>query len=219
MKADARPSAEKEALSWAIEFFRTRARYLNPKSFRENNLKYVEQCAEDWFVLPEGEREEQLNELAELAIFDGDGFATMYLCELAIKHIGKEMPFPPKLRLFTFFRLRWPNVKWHSEARNGASGLAGARIKKSPGPSSDEFLLRNGAILTAVAQIIDKWKFQATRSPASTDKRVSAASIVRDAIETGAGRHLTEAAINKIWNEHGGDFLTSTGRAHLKRSR
>ena len=79
MKADARPSAEKEALSWAIDFFRTRARYLNPKSFRENNLKYVEQCAEDWFVLPEGERDEQLNELAELAIFDGDGFATMYL--------------------------------------------------------------------------------------------------------------------------------------------
>ena len=51
--------------------------------------------------------------------------------------------------------------------------------------------------MEAVDHIVDTWKFPATRNSAT--KTPSAASIVKIALENGAGLHLTEAAINKIW--------------------
>jgi hypothetical protein len=75
-------------------------------------------------------------------------------------------------------------------------------IARKPGPSSVEHMSRNRAIWIAMEYIVKTWKFPATRNEATKDKgkRACAASIVREAIKKGAGLHLSEAAVVKVWN-------------------
>jgi hypothetical protein len=67
------------------------------------------------------------------------------------------------------------------------------------GRKASQLANRNWVIHYVIAMIVGRSEIPATRNDASKGKRASAASIVREALEKGAGLNLTEEAVNKIW--------------------
>jgi hypothetical protein len=202
MKADARPAAEKKALEFATEYFSKDEACFS--STEGNWLRTKEILANT----PSGEQEKWIRALGKLAIIDGDIRAIEMLCNLAARHLAKEKQMPESLRIFTCLFLRHPFTKWRPE---GDKLVPGEKIKSKPGPHPRDRSQRNHAICVAIEAIMYEWGFDATRNPASKDKakRASAASIVRDGLAKGANVNLTEAAVNKIWNDWGDKGTTS----------
>jgi hypothetical protein len=71
--------------------------------------------------------------------------------------------------------------------------------QRKPGPDRWDLLNRDLEIVGAIEYITETWEIPPTRNYA-TKQRASAASIVQEALETAASVHLTETAINNIWN-------------------
>jgi hypothetical protein len=193
MKADARPSREKEALEFAANFFRD---YNHEFSAEGNWLARKEALAKE----TPNEQEKAIRGLGGLALFKGDIRAIEMLCDLAARYIEEKRRMPKSLRIFTCLFLRHPFTTFRSE---GEKLVPGEKIKSKPGPHPQDRSNRNQAICVVIEAIRYHWGFDATRSPASkgSAKHVSAASIVRDALEQGVNINLTEAAVNKIWND------------------
>jgi hypothetical protein len=133
----------------------------------------------------------------------GSKLGTKVSLELAAALIERGETLRGPLQEFIVEFLRNPK-----EPRRGAGRRA-----------SSDLTSRNMWIRYLITTILFRSKFPATRNEA-TKARPSAASIVRDALKTGAGIHLTEAAINKIWNDGNykvvAAFIASERKAAIK---
>lgn len=181
MKADVH-SLEKKALQWATEYFRGVAADLTPdgskRRLQENTVKHLLECherdKEGWDDDPDHVG------LWVSAARKGIGeIGPAELCNFAAILLERGEPLPTSLKKFVVDFLRTPNGK----KRQGR----------------DFYVLkhRNLQIALVVHRLAKKGKFPPTRNEA-TDS-ASAASIVRDALEIGAGVNLTEANVCKIW--------------------
>jgi hypothetical protein len=70
-------------------------------------------------------------------------------------------------------------------------------IARRPGQSKLDLQSRNVSIWAAVEHIVRTWKIPTTRNQAT--ENACATSIVREALEKGAGVKLKEAAVVKVW--------------------
>jgi hypothetical protein len=186
MKADVQPRAEKEALEWAIEYFRTRILHLTAAGGGKFAMKAI------LGNMPPERREGTLSVLAERFDVLGDLAAAEILGAVAAMEIAAGRPLIGTLRSFALGRMLHPLEKFNR------ANSKWEEIKSKPGPSKFDQIARNSYICLAIEHIVDKWGIAATRNP-GTNKH-SAASIVRDALERArVGVNKTEAAINKIW--------------------
>ncbi|HEY6700523.1 MAG TPA: hypothetical protein VI137_06850 [Pseudolabrys sp.] len=189
MKADVKSVAqrEKEALEWAINYFRDEdcAADLEPADD-------VEVVA---LLMARGDYPERFDQFISGVISRAFGkrgpvrwdprSTARSLCQLASTLMSKGDPLPKPLEDFIIDFLDDPNL----ENFPSASGR-----KKRPNTFRDLRIVR------AINHIVGTWKFRATRARRKDPaKGLSAASIVKDALEK-SGLHLTEDAVNKIWN-------------------
>ena len=209
MKANVEPgkTPEKQALGWAIEYFQKRAEALGQRgSASLVSLAYdAADALMDPKLVPPGQFDECLKELVRSALADGDETAGIYLSGVVIKFIALGKPFPEPLRYFTMFRLLHPGMTWCYDP--DLDEWSGQPQKRKPGPKSGDWLVRDVTVVHAIHHIVLTWKFQPTRNPATEGP--SAASIVRDAMAA-VGSKVTEAAVNKIWNENGRVFAEAS---------
>jgi hypothetical protein len=162
MKADAPPTAEKRALEFATRYFRRDAAYFS--STEGNWLKSKEILAKQ----SPDEQEKQIRALGKLAMIDGDIRVIDMLCDLAARHLAENKQMPESLRIFTCLFLQYPFTKWKP---TGKGLVPGEKIKSKPGPHRRERSNRNHAICVAIKAIMYEWGFDATRNPASKDRR------------------------------------------------
>ena len=95
MKADAQPSAEKEALEWATKFFRDHAEAMRPDGSMqqlENLLVSTGAGKLDEFGL-----KERIAYLSRFALLDGDEWAKRALCKFAARQIEDGKPLDDDL--------------------------------------------------------------------------------------------------------------------------
>ena len=185
VKADVKPSAEKEALEWAVEFFRGEAANLKRDGSRTQGREF--RMTTDVSTYHHFSRRDQakvqrmLKNTVEWA-HGGDTSAGQALCDIAADLLKRGEPLPNSLLQFVIGFLRDPK----------------ANVRRGRGPNPNDLAHRNRRIFYATREIVDRWKFPAT---GDNDARSSAASIARDALELGARVNITEAAVNKIWRE------------------
>jgi hypothetical protein len=192
MKADAiSPSKkrEKEALQYAEEYFRGASRYLtrdgskqvvgqvlSPAQFLEMPYQGRRGSAEEGAAAAlKGLKDNPKDTLKNKALV---GILRDYAANL----LERDMPLPPGLGVFAAAALRNPNI---------------LRIR---GPSPADLGYRNALIGQAMARIVHRWKFPATRNMEALTVAVSAASIAAQALSK-VGIRLTEKAVNVIWAE------------------
>ena len=188
MKADAKSSAEKEALEWATDLFSR-----IPKGYmtREGSGPLVTHDLITMLLdLPHNHPLIQM--ATRCALVEGDEMITTCLRTVAAKAIERGIPLSGALETFVMFYLLAPNMKW----RRGKEGVMVEDIKRAPGQDKSAFYSRDWAVVVAINHIANIWHFPATRRD---EKRPSAASIVLTALER-SGTALSEQAINKIWN-------------------
>ena len=195
MKADVQSTAEKEALEWAIKYFRD-----NP-----GHLKLQGDSAVDFFAARKlwANDPKRFDNYIELRILAAGGYpghkgeslsrpdgkpawnsalTIRGLCRFAAILIDEGEPLPELLRLFVAAFLINPVL----------------RGRGSPGPKRGGLLLRNVTICGVIEHIKETWKFLPTRNDAT--EKISAAAIVRKALAA-VQIPLTEKAINGIWGE------------------
>jgi hypothetical protein len=187
LKADAQSSLEREALEWAVAYFRTHGAELTGDGSRRRLI--ADGVA---FLLKEHDK-------AKDGFDDYVDGVDAYLhawengIEAGLPDIRREFaaallergePLPRRLLKFVADYLRNPETAGRKRGQNIY------KLKH-----------RNLAISFAIAQIMEKWKFEGMRNDATVG--ASAASIVRDALEKSASLHLTEAAVHKIWRYFG----------------
>ena len=110
--------------------------------------------------------------------------ATFNVCSLAAHLIERGEPLPEYLQSFIVRVLRRDPV---------------FKPASKPGRKYGDLAHRDVFIQAAIKHVAEKWKFPATRRAMS---RPSAASIVQEALAKGAGVHLSEKAVDKIWGSH-----------------
>jgi hypothetical protein len=182
MKADAKSPAEKEALEWAIEFFRGRKDDL--KSDRRRAIEYFR----DWLLddyddpLHRTQAEESLVSHVEMAR-EGDDAAFQLICNFAGIRIANNKPLPENVRDFISEFLSGPDFYLK---------------RRKPGPNLADLVFRDFNIWAATEHIVRTWNFKATRGR-EQKIRASATSIVREALEKGAGVSLGEDAVIDAW--------------------
>jgi len=181
--------AERQALQWAIQFFRDCAGELKP----EGSKRHLEKSTITDVLLavyyvhdytPE-ERSKIYLELVELARHRPERMQN--LVQFAATVIERGEPLPKELRGPVAELLRNP-----------------PRLKSKPGPGRWDLARRDVLIFRAIGHVRETWKFELRRNQVPgrrVKQRPSAASIVRDALEVGAGLSLSEAAVNTILNK------------------
>jgi hypothetical protein len=192
MKVDGQASdREKDALKWAIDFFREEADVLRPSGSKAALYE-----SDTLIDMHDNWRNEQPRKFhayfAELlnASLDEDGdYARFRLSALAAELLERGEPLTGPLKVFVVKTLRRDPI-FESPTKRG--------------PRPNDLIERNLCICEAVEHIIKAWKFAPTRNVAT--QTPSAASIARDALEHGVAVHLSEKAVNKIWNWHEGVF-------------
>jgi hypothetical protein len=181
MKADVKPAdeREKEALAWATDFFANNADDLESGAFFDE-AKRVELYTPR--LLNDGALDDFCRDLANDAR-DGDRSCHDNLRLTAALVLERGELLQPHLRDFVVDFLRNPNKKL------------------KPYPRDKSLIIRDRRIAGAILFIKKKWGFQATRGEATRDKDggASAASIVREALESSVGIRRGEKAINAIW--------------------
>jgi hypothetical protein len=188
MKADAKRSpqgAEKEALEWATEFFRNCKHEVKPRNKCEALMSVFNPLFDRYDSPLSRHRtlaEKELASLVEKAR-EGDAGALELTCNFAGVLIANNKPLPEDLRDFTSEFL--------------FDTIAFLKQRK-PGRRSIDQVRRNIRIWAATEHIIRTWNFKATRGRAQT-RRASATSIVREALEKGAGECLGEDAVVDAW--------------------
>ena len=189
MKADAKSSAEKEALEWATDLFSR-----IPKGYmtREGSGPLVTHDLITMLLdLPHNHPLIQM--ATRCALVEGDEMITTCLRTVAAKAIERGIPLSGALETFVMFYLTAPNMRW----RRGKEGeMMVEDIKQRPGQDKAAFYNRDWTVVVAMNHIVNHWRFPATRRDM---KAPSAASIVQAALAR-SGTALSESAINKIWN-------------------
>jgi hypothetical protein len=202
MKADVKPAdeREKEALKWAMNFFRISSADLR----RGANFKREQEVRLKWALeVYDMELNAAKTVLSDLIAHDikfareGHPGALRHLCSLAAALLKRSDPLPEALRDFIVEFLQNPNKK-----------------TKQPERFYD-LLDRDERIGLAIVAIRKTWNFKATRNAAT--EGASAASIVREALERGAGIPLGEKAVNKIWETSLGARLARSEEESLQR--
>jgi hypothetical protein len=215
MKADVRTEAEKDALQWAVDYFRRCAADLKP------GRHGMEEAARGLLLNYDRNRADAEKEISDslLAAWLGHKEASQYMREFAAvlmereRDRAAELPgnlfhfvLPENLAHFVVEFLRNPDKPRLTRDDSDPEYLAWEDrlrllITRKPGPRSGDMTSRNVTIWAAMEHIVKTWKFPATRNEATKGKRASAASIVREALKKGAGVHLSEAAVVKAWNK------------------
>jgi hypothetical protein len=144
-----------------------------------------------------------------IAAWYGHPESSQYMRMFAAALMERGDPLPDVVLGFIVEFLRNPDKpKWPTYMLEAARDARGesfidevrSRLARKPGKHSSNFVTRNIFIWAAIEHIVKTWKFAATRNEA-TKGRASAASIVREAIKQGAGIHLSEASVVKVWNK------------------
>jgi hypothetical protein len=181
MKTDVRPAAdrEREALQWAINYFRNCAADLKPDGSQRKFNELNKQLQMDWVDSgPENLHGELTVYMDELRRENDQG---LDLSDLAATLIERGDPLPVPLRAYVADFLRNPKMK----------------MNRRPGRKASALEWRNSLITDALYQIVLRWNLRARRNPGTTE-RASAASIVQQAMVEGANYHLSEGDINKM---------------------
>jgi hypothetical protein len=195
-----RPSreAEKEAIEWLVAKFFSDSGFVKYLKQERGFGALAELCGAEVVLQNEPDKfEEFISERITAARRhkrrrdDPEGWARA-LREFAGGKIKQGELLPEALRRFVVEFLLDPNAFGaHSAIEFCDSQKAATRIDRK---------FRDVTIRALINDVRTRWKFPATRSAAS--EHVSAAKIVRDALDKGANLTLTEAAINKIWQAH-----------------
>lgn len=192
------PRDETAALQWAIESFRNNARIrMDPSHIRERRdynalllnefratVETIQRGDTQSIMVPDSFEtthrmdHDELLDLIACARKDGEVYE--YLLAIAAALIENGYALPAPLKEFVVGFLQNPKVPRPGRGRK--------RATLSP---------RDNFIAWVVSMICLRWKFHATRNEAT--ERASAASITQKALSQ-VGIYLTEAAINKIWN-------------------
>ena len=175
---------EYAALKWAIEFFRGLGDELTRVGSRQvaYDTETFVRMYDEWRPENPEEYEAYTARLFRVAETNEGDAAIFELCFIAAELIERGEPLPDHLKVFIVNVLR-------------RDPIFDAAMK--PGPKRTDLAHRDVCIAEAVEHIVKTWNFSATRNNAT--ETPSATSIVKVALERGAGLHLTEAAINKIW--------------------
>jgi hypothetical protein len=170
---------EREALQWAINYFRNCAADLKPdgsqRKFNESTKQMWEDLADEG---PEALHRELAAYMDELRRGKDYSFELFYLAATLIER-GDPLPVPLRPYIADFLR----NPKMQTKRRVGRKASA--------------LEWRNSYMEDALSQIVLRWNLPATRNPATTE-RASAASIVQQAMVEGANYRLSESGINKM---------------------
>ena len=179
-------------LKWAVEFFRDLADELTPEG--SGRMAYDAETLVDmydnWRLEDPKAFDAHMACLFRVSLTNEGDAAIFELCALAAELIERGEPLPKHLKVFIVKFLRRDPI---------------FDIARKRGPRYGDLAHRDVCIIEAMQYIVKTWGFSATRNSASRDgaKHPSAASITREALEKGAKLHLTEAAVNKIWQAFG----------------
>jgi hypothetical protein len=180
---DCDQSHEKEALQWAIEYFKGHADYgsLRPGGRQKEELDNMLRLARQGLLF---DSDEQVRDYIELATA-GDNSAKTLLLETVARYADWGLPpdYWGPLRDYAIKFLRNPEPS-----------------KKRPGRKRSELRQRDNAIFYAAWRINRQWGFSPTRN-VLTRNRPSATSIVKEALEEVAV-NLSEDDVVKIWRAH-----------------
>jgi hypothetical protein len=208
MKADTERSpqrAEKEALQWAIEYFRKNADEMTPEGSRRWALHdMLLGCLMRYNDPRERtEMEKEIDETVDLAWL-GSQEHSRYARGFAAALMERGDPLPGKLHHFIVEFLRnpeKPQIPPHAggEEFDALIDRVRSHMARKPGQRAIDLQPRNVSIWAAVEHIVRTWKIPPTRNEAT--KNACATSIVREALEKGAGVKLKEAAVVKVWRK------------------
>jgi hypothetical protein len=181
--------AERQALQWAIQFFRDRAGELKLKGSKrrleEPEMTVLLLAAHYVYDYTPEERSKIYLELVDGARNRPERMQN--LVQFAATLIERGEPLPKELRGPVAELLRNP-----------------PRLKSKPGPGRWDLAGRDILIFRAIFHVSETWKFELRRNQVPgrrIERRPCAASIVRDALEVGVGLALSEAAVNTILNK------------------
>jgi hypothetical protein len=173
---------ERQALDWAIQFFRDRVHELTTEGSKQSLHDAVTGVLLDAHYVYDYTREERGKIYTQLVdgAQHGNSFAVQQLLKFAATLIEKGEPLPEEMRGAVAELLRNP-----------------PKVKNKRGPGPFTLKARDSAIIEAITHINETWKFPITRNHYS--KGPSAASIVHDAIHSVIRINLSERGINSIW--------------------
>ena len=187
MKADAQSSAEKEALEWAIDFFRNCKDDLKGDGSKRAGRELVLQMLIDSWDNSDAHATKLIEALQ----------GSPRLPEFAAALIERGDPLPGPLRDFIAAFLREPNK----------------HLKRHRGSKPIDKFWRDMNIAAAVTFIAGKWGISETRRRNQKSGRSCAASIVKDALATAASIHLSEDKVVKAHQRFISDFRESPGHS------
>ena len=197
MKKDVKRSSdsrEKEALEWATQRLRNEAREFRLKGNggKETYNKLLSETLDDClsFIWPSAVRNypEQKEEKEEDIRSNLEKWADIdarAMRNFVAERVERGDELPPSMRKFVADLLRDPR-QIAKPAKRGRKAC--------------DLLWRDHVIMTYMQSIVEG--IPATRHPRYFEKsgHVSAASIIKEALETGAKVHLSEKRINNLWD-------------------
>jgi hypothetical protein len=186
MKADVSDVREHEALRWAVDYFRGRRNFLEdfavgmPKRERALKLGFI-YTYDDWLRHDEAK-------LARWVSHTTGEEDTRALRQAVADLLERGDRLPKPLADFAAAHLRD-----HKKA-----------AKVGRGRKANHYKALDMAIAIAMRHITKMWGFKPTRSVATRDKntRTCAASIVKEALKTGAGIGVGESRIASAWRDN-----------------
>jgi hypothetical protein len=156
---------EKQALAWAIQFFRDRTGQLTREGSKKTWDELISGLLLEAHEVYNYSREERGQ--VYLSMVDGarrHSYGVQLLLGFAATLIERGEPLPEEMRGYVAELLRDP-----------------PKLKRKPGPGLHDLRSRNSAICDALRHINETWKFPITRNHYS--KGPSAASVVHEAIK------------------------------------
>jgi hypothetical protein len=205
MKADVKSAdkREEEALAWAINFFHNCAAEMREKNERRSE-EIVLSLLISGYDSSAQKQPDQLDEMLAKFVdaFRTTGRSVRTVLQFAAFLIERGDRLPAPLATFVVEFLREPD-----------------KLRSRRGPK--RLLARDLNIGGAVAYVVGRWKFSATRNREQKTKGPCGASIVREALAKGVGMNLGEEDIAKIWRKFmrgfraGGRMAFTVGKGQL----
>lgn len=159
----------------------------------------IEHFREDWMREFPGGADQNIKFEIMQALFKGNERSIRFLCFLVSDFILRDEPLTDDLKMFTHIYLQWhllyPDTVF--QIKDGDLVTVPRKTNKKRGRRSDAHDTRNKVITLAMYMIAKEWGFPLTRNDGS--EHASAASIVKEALETEKILFLGEKSINKTW--------------------
>jgi hypothetical protein len=172
---------ESAALEWATDFFRSCAADMTPAGSRRAAVEFGLNTILSGYDAEVQNHSENLDSRLIGLIKKLEGTDLLPSFAAALLERGDKLPAP--LKDFVVAFLRDPG-RWQTRQR---------------GRKTLTLTIRNSNIGAAVGFVAAQWKFPVTRNRAQKIRRACAASIVRDALASGARIHLSESDVVKAW--------------------